>query len=74
MYKAKNGFTLNDSKTPDGWTIKTPQDIVTALLSFPAFETVDSGYIWEAIDQAADSRKEYENIEDFAKYLTENYI
>ncbi len=32
MYKAKNGFTLKNNKTPDGWTRETPQDIVTALL------------------------------------------
>lgn len=74
MYKAKNGFTLKDNKTPDGWTIETPQDIVTALLSYPAFETVATGFIWEAIEQAIETRKEYADIEDLAQELSENYI
>ena len=74
MYKAKNGFTLMDNKTKDGWTIETPQDIVTALLSYPAFETVATEFIYGAIAQAVEARKEYADIEDLARELCTNYI
>lgn len=73
-YKAKNGFTLKDAWTPGGWIIKTPDDILTALLNYPEFETVAAGFIWQAIDDAAKVKKEYENIDDLKDYLTENYI
>lgn len=74
MYKAKNGFTLQDSNTPAGFEIKTAEDIITALLCYPAFETVATGFIWEALDQAIKERKEYANIDDLAEYLAANYI
>ena len=74
MYKAQNGFTLKDETTPGGWKIETAQDILTALLYFPVFETVADDFIWEALDQATEERKEYENISDLAAYLSENYI
>lgn len=74
MYKAKNGFTLLDATTPQGWTIQTAQDIVTALLAFPAFQTVAAGFIWEAIEQATNDRKEYANITELAEHLAANYI
>lgn len=74
MYRAKNGFTLHDNTTPAGFDIKTPQDIITALLYYPAFETVATGFIWEALDQAIKERKEYANIDELAEYLATNYI
>ena len=74
MYKAKNGFTLLDATTPQGWTIQTAEDIVTALLAFPAFQTVAAGFIWEAIEQATNDRKEYANITELAEHLAANYI
>ena len=74
MYKAINGFTLQDATTPDGWTIRSGGDIITALLSFPYFQTVAAGFIAEALQQAADSRKEYANVKDLAEYIAENYI
>ena len=74
MYKAQNGFTLQSSETPDGWTIQSAQDILTALLSFPYFQTVAEGILWEAIGQAVETRKEYADIKEFAQYLAENYI
>lgn len=74
MYEAKNGFKLLDATTPQGWTIKAAGDIITALLSFPAFQTVDTGILWDAIEQATDSRKEYKNIEDLAAFLASDYI
>lgn len=74
MYKAKNGFTLNDSLTPAGFEIQTPQDIITALLYYPAFATVADGFILEALEQAIADRKEYANIDELAEYLAANYI
>ena len=74
MYKAKNGFILHDATAPGGWTIKTPQDLETALLSFPYFQTVYAGIIWDALQQATETRKEYADIKELAQYLAENYI
>lgn len=75
MYQAKNGFTLEDDTAPGGgWTIRSADDILTALLTFPAFETVAAGFIWEAIAQATETRKVYANITDLAQELAENYI
>ena len=74
MYKARNGFTLHDAETPDGWTIQTAEDILTALLAFPAFQTVSQYFIWDAIDRATTDRKEYADIREFAEYLLTNYI
>ena len=74
MYKAKNGLILKDSTTPDGWTIRDGNDIITALLAFPYFQTVATCFILEALQQAADSRKEYADIKDLAAYIAENYI
>ena len=74
MYKAQNGFTLHDAETPDGWTIQTAEDILTALLAFPAFQTVSQYFIWDAIDQATRTRKEYANIKEFAEHLLKNYL
>lgn len=74
MYKARNGFTLIDDQTPDGWRIENPQDIITALLSYPEFETVATDFIFEAIAQAIETRKEYADIDDLAHELTTYYI
>ena len=74
MYKARNGFTRHDDTAPGGWTIREAQDIVTALLSYPYFQTVDTGILWEAIGQAVEARKEYADIKEFAQYIAENYI
>lgn len=73
-YKARNGFTLQDADTGRGWEIKTAEDVLTALLIFPAFQTISSYYIWDAIDQATTDRKEYADIREFAEYLLTNYI
>ena len=73
-YKARNGFTLQDADTGRGWEIKTAEDILTALLEFPAFQTVSQYFIWDAIDQATTDRKEYADIREFAEYLLTNYI
>lgn len=74
MYKAQNGFTLNDATTAQGWTIRTPEDIINALLSFPYFQTVAPGLLLEALEQATESRKEYDNINDLAEHLAAYYI
>lgn len=74
MYKAKNGFTLKDDTTPEGWIIKTPEDIITALLSFPEFDTVETAILWEALEDATGQRQEYDNIKDLADYLANYYI
>jgi hypothetical protein len=74
MYQAKNGFTLKNTTTPDGGEIRTAQDIVTALLTFPVFQTVADAFIWEALQQATADRKEYDDIKDLAQNIAENYI
>jgi len=74
MYKAKNGFTLQNAETPDGWTIRDAQDIMTALLAFPVFQTVDTGILWQALGDATEERKEYADIKDLAEYLATYYI
>lgn len=73
-YKARNGFILQDADTGHGWEIKNAEDIMLALLAYPAFESIATGYIWEAIDQATRTRKEYADIKDFANYLLKNYL
>lgn len=75
MYTAQNGFALRDDTAPGGgWTIRTAEDIETALYSFPHFQTVASGILWEAITQAVQDRKEYADIRDFAEYLAKYYV
>jgi len=74
MYVAKSGFVLEDDMTPQGWQIRDANDILTALLSFPCFETVAAAFIWEAIAQALPVRQRYKNIEDLAAFLQENFI
>lgn len=74
MYKGKNGFTLVNDETPGGWRIKTPEDIATALQTYPVFQTVAEGFLWEAIGQAVTDRKEYQDIEDLAKFIATRYI
>ena len=74
MYKGMNGFTLRSAKAPGGWIIQSPQDIETALYSYPYFQTVAWEFLWEAIAQAVRERKDYENIEEFAQFLAANYI
>lgn len=74
MYKAKNGFTLHNSDAPGGWTIRNAQDIITALLTYTYFQTVDTGILWDAIGQAVETRKEYADIKEFAQFIAQNYI
>ena len=56
MYKAKNGFTLQDSATKWGWNIQNANDLMTALLGYPEFETVHPDFIWDALGQATSSK------------------
>ena len=74
MFKANNGFTLQDAGTKWGWDIKTPEDLITALLGMPQFDTVYSEFICEALKQAMEERLEYANIDDLADYLATNYL
>lgn len=74
MYKAKNGFTLLSAETPDGWTIRRPEDIILYLTGQPYFSTVATPFLWEALEQAAESRKEYADVDELAAYIAENYI
>lgn len=74
MYKARNGFTLQDADTGRGWEIRNAEDILTALLSYPAFQSVPDAIMWRAMDQATRNRKEYANIKEFAEHLLTNYI
>ena len=74
MYKAKNGFTLRDETTPGGWRITQAQDILTALLEYPVFQTVATPFIWEAIQNAIEDRREWENVRELAEYIAKHYI
>lgn len=74
MYKAKNGFTLIDATTKDGWTISNADDIMTALLSFPCFQTVYTGLLWEAVAESVNDRLVYDDIRDLADHIASNYI
>lgn len=74
MYKARNGFTLMNETTPQGWTIRNGDDLITALAAFPCFETVADGFILDALQQAVTDRKEYADIKELADYLAQNYI
>lgn len=74
MYKARNGFTLHNADTASGWTIRSAEDIATALLERPDFQTVATGILWEAIEQAAADRKEYTDINDLADHITAHHI
>lgn len=74
MYKGPKGLILKNADTGRGWMIRNLQDILTALYMYPAFETVYSGFIIEAISQAIEDRREYDNIDDLANYLSTNYI
>ena len=72
MYQGN--ITLIDATTPDGWTIKSMDDVILALLAFPYFQTVATPFIVEAIQQSIKDRREYENITDLAQHIAENYI
>lgn len=74
MYKARNGFTLLNAETPEGWTIRGADDLLTALLAFPYFQTVAEPFILQALEQATTDRKEYADIKELAQYIAENYI
>lgn len=63
-----------DPVTKWGWTIKSKEDIVTALMGYEAFATVDRAYIADAVDQAAQDRTEYMDIESLAIHILQNYI
>lgn len=74
MYKAKNGIILINPETPNGWTIKSDDDILTYLTGLPYFASVYSTFIAEAIEGAAEMQQTYNNIDELAAYIAENYI
>ena len=74
IYLARNGFMLENAETPEGWTIRSGQDVITALLSFPYFQTVATGFLLEALGQALEVKKEYADIKELAVFIAENYI
>lgn len=74
MYKAKNGFMLNDNTTKWGWPIKTARDIATALQWYGAFATVETEFLLEAFASACEERLVYDDIEAFGNFLLANYI
>ena len=71
MYIAKNGFTLRDSTAPGGWPIRSAKDIELALYTYSYFQTVAAAFLWEAIAQAVDNRKEYADFKEFANHVAE---
>lgn len=75
MYTATRcRITLKDSATAAGFDIRTDADIITALLFYPYFQTVDTGILWEAIEQAAENRSEYDSLRQLADVLAAEYI
>ena len=67
-------ISFYNPETKWGWTIKSRQDIITALMGYEAFATVDRAFIEEAIDQAARDRQQYADIEDLAQTILTSYI
>ena len=67
-------ISFYNPETKWGWTIKSRQDIITALMGYHAFATVDRAFIEEAIDQAARDRQQYADIEDLAQTILTSYI
>ena len=67
-------ISFYNPETKWGWTIKSKADIVTALMGYEAFATVDRAYIEEAIDQAAQDSAEYFDVESLAIHILKNYI
>jgi hypothetical protein len=74
MFKAKNGFTLKDATTKWGWEIKNANDLITALIGMPYFETVATDFIIEVLECAMEDRLVYEDINDLVTYIANNYI
>ena len=52
QYKGPRGLIIKNANTGRGWKIRNLQDLETALYMYPAFETVYSGFILEALEQA----------------------
>lgn len=73
-YKSKGGLILKDNRTPDGYYIKSGEDLITYLEGLPDFETVATAFIVEAMAAALEERKEYDSPQDFAEYVAHNYI
>lgn len=73
-YKSKGGLILKDSRTPDGYYIKSGEDLITYLEGLPSFETVATAFIVEAMGAALEERKEYDSPQDFAEYVAERFI
>lgn len=69
-----NGFTLYDNTAPDGGKIESDHDVVDALSTFPAFQTVHTDIIWEAFDLAMSDRKHYQDITEFADFLAKHFL
>ena len=67
-------ISFYNPETKWGWAIKSRQDIITALMGYEAFATVDRAFIEEAIDQAARDRQQYADIEDLAQTILTSYI
>ena len=67
-------INFSDPVTKWGWTIKSKEDIVTALMGYGSFADVDAGYISEAVEQAARDRQQYADIEDLAQTILTSYI
>jgi len=67
-------ITFRNPVTKWGWSIESRADIITALMGYSAFDTVYVGFIEEAIDQAAQDRTEYMDIESLAIHILQNYI
>ncbi len=69
-----NKIVLLDATTPEGWSIASDSDIVLALMGMPYFATVATPFIEDAIKQAAGDRQTFDNVQDLAQHIAENYI
>ena len=69
-----NKIVLLDATTPEGWSITSDSDIVLALMGMPYFATVATPFIEDAIKQAAGDRPAFDNVQDLAQHIAENYI
>lgn len=69
-------ISFDNPETKWGWTIKSKEDIVTALMGYGPFANVDAGHISEVrdrisevIEKAARDRQQYADIEDLAQTI-----
>ena len=65
---------FKERRTKWGWTIKSMDDLILAILGYPYFQTVASCFVKEAVESAINDRAEWNDVEEFVGYIAEMYI